>query len=290
VFEAIRAARPPRLYIAADGPRASRAGEAERCAEVRRIATAVDWPCELHTLFRGENRGCKLGVSEGIDWFFEHEAEGIVLEDDILPLPSFFPYCEALLERHRDDPRVALVCGTNLIADRYQAQSSYLFTHHSSIWGWAAWRRSWQGYDAAMRDWPAWDAAGGLERLFKGDRCAQHYWRALLNRIHRGEVDTWDYQWLWQGWRNEALAILPAAPLATNLGFGPDATHTVKGAPEHVRRAVPREMAFPLVAPPQVQTDARADRLIQRHVIGLGHWRCLRRAVRRMFGRWFGRP
>jgi hypothetical protein len=108
VFDAIRAARPARLYVAADGPRADRAGEAERCAEVRAMATAVDWPCEVLTLFRDANLGCKRGVAEGIDWFFAHEAEGIILEDDVLPHPSFFAYCATLLERYRTVPRPAM--------------------------------------------------------------------------------------------------------------------------------------------------------------------------------------
>ena len=96
VFEAIAAARPPRLYVAADGPRAGRPGETELCAEVRRIATAVDWPCEVRTLFREENLGCRRAVSGGINWFFEQEEEGIIIEDDVLPVPSFFDYCDEL--------------------------------------------------------------------------------------------------------------------------------------------------------------------------------------------------
>jgi len=105
VFEAIRAARPERLYVAADGPRMTREGEAERCAEARRIATAVDWPCEVKTLFRETNLGCRAAVSGAITWFFEHEEEGIILEDDCLPDPSFFPYCTELLAHYRDTGR-----------------------------------------------------------------------------------------------------------------------------------------------------------------------------------------
>lgn len=103
-----------RLYVAADGPRVDRAGEADRCAEVRRIATAVDWPCELRTLFHTKNLGCRGAVSGAITWFFEHEPEGIVLEDDCLPHPDFFPWCAAMLERYRDERRVMCVTGNEL--------------------------------------------------------------------------------------------------------------------------------------------------------------------------------
>lgn len=284
MFEAIRRARPPRLYVAADGPRATRAGEAERCAEVRRIATAVDWPCQVRTLFREQNRGCKLGVSEGITWFFEHEEEGIVLEDDILPLPSFFAYCEALLERYRDDPQVAMVSGCNLVSTQHPVSAtSYFFSIHNHIWGWASWRRAWRNYDVDIAAWPQWDAAGGLQRWLGGNRCATQYWQATFNRIARREIDTWDYQWTFACWKMQGLTALPAHNLTLNLGFGPDATHTVKDAPDCVRRSVPRELAWPLTHPTRVVADTLADRAIQRHVYGLGHLRCLRRAIKHAF-------
>src|ERR1700690_1974577 len=138
VFEAIRSAQPPRLYVAADGPRGARAGEAERCAEVRRIATAVNWPCEVKTLFRDCNLGCKMGVSSGITWFFEHEPEGIILEDDVLPVPTFFDFCDELLARFRNDDRVAMISGSNLIAGHFDPAESYFFSRCAQIWGWAS--------------------------------------------------------------------------------------------------------------------------------------------------------
>lgn len=284
VFEAIRQARPPRLYVAADGPRAARPGEAERCAEVRCIATAVDWPCEVHELFRDSNRdsnrGCKLGVFEGIDWFFKHEEEGIVLEDDILPQPGFFPYCEALLARYRDDPKVAMISGCNLVADRYTAATSYFFSIHTSIWGWASWRRAWDRYDTDLAAWPQWDAEGALHGWLNGNHCAIDYWRRYFQRVHRGEIDTWDYQWTFACWQMQGLTALPAHNLTLNLGFGPDATHTVKAAPTHVRRNLPREIEWPLRHPEAVRVDAAADRAIQRHMLGLTPLRCLRRALK----------
>ena len=54
-FEIIRKAKPPRLYIAADGPRNHVDGEREICEEVRKIATNVDWDCEVKTFFQDKN-------------------------------------------------------------------------------------------------------------------------------------------------------------------------------------------------------------------------------------------
>ena len=82
VFDAIRVAKPSRLYVASDGARANQPGEAEIVSKVREISTSVDWSCEVKTLFQKENLGCKKAVSKGVSWFFEQEKEGIILEDD----------------------------------------------------------------------------------------------------------------------------------------------------------------------------------------------------------------
>lgn len=150
VFNSIRNARPARLYVAADGPRAMREGEAQRCVEVRRIASAVDWPCEVRTLFRDENIGCRRSVSGAISWFFEHEPEGIILEDDCLPDASFFSYCATLLERYRIEPRVMAITGNNFQPSMEGYSASYYYSIYNHVWGWASWRRAWALYDADM--------------------------------------------------------------------------------------------------------------------------------------------
>lgn len=257
---------------------------------MRAIATAVDWPCEVHTLFREHNLGCKQGVAQGITWFFEHEPEGIVLEDDVLPLPGFFAYCEDLLARYRHEERVAAISGCNLAADRYQPPASYCFTRQNHVWGWASWRRAWRHYDIDLAGFADWDARGGLVDWLEGDTCAAHYWRGIFGRMQRCEIDTWDYQWMASCWMHGGLTALPARNLTTNLGLGPgvEATHTSKGVPRHVRDNPAHELDRPLRHPPAVTRDAEADRAIQRHVIGLGHWRCARRAVARALKRLAG--
>jgi hypothetical protein len=139
VFEAIRKARPPKLYVAADGPRLDREGELEKCAQVRAIATAIDWPCELHTLFRDLNQGCKIAVSTAITWFFEHEEQGIILEDDCLPSQSFFLFCQEMLNHYKNDTRVWHVAGVYPFATDSRDCNAYCFSEYSPIWGWATW-------------------------------------------------------------------------------------------------------------------------------------------------------
>jgi len=284
VFRAIRAARPPRLYVAADAPRAGRADEAERCARVREIATAVDWPCEVRTLFQTHNQGCKKGVAGAISWFFEHEPEGLVLEDDILPVPGFFAFADEMLERYRDEPRVGAITATNMIGDRLQPADSYFFTRANHVWGWASWRRVWAGYDLAMAEWPAWDASGGLLRHVGGQHCVADYWRRLFRKGHENRIDTWDYQWQFSLWKRGLLTVMPQHNLMTNLGFGPDATHTTKDAPAYIGRNPARDLPLPLRHPAQVAAHPQADALVDRFVTGLTHTRCAKFALKRWLG------
>src|SRR5262245_27851901 len=114
VWEAIRQARPKTLLIVADGPRATHTGETELCAQVRAICDRVDWPCEVLRNYAETNLGCRQRVSSGLDWVFQTVEEAIILEDDCLPHPTLFSYCQELLERYRYDERVMLISGANV--------------------------------------------------------------------------------------------------------------------------------------------------------------------------------
>lgn len=258
VFEAIRRARPARLYVAADGPRASRAGEAAACAETRDIITRIDWPCELHTLFRDQNLGCKAAVSGAISWFFDHEAEGIILEDDCLPSPSFFPYCDALLDKYRDDDRVGQVSGSRFFADeaRLDGAASYVFSRYGSIWGWASWRRAWQHYDPDLRDWDRMTRPENLDAAFP-DRRERMAKLAIGKQLKNGSLDTWDYQWGFTKAYQSQLSVVPSHNLIVNIGFGAEATHTKR----HDSKA-PQSLgglSFPLIDPPYFTSHAQYD-------------------------------
>jgi hypothetical protein len=283
VFEAIRAAKPPRLYVAADGPRQNREGEFERCEEVRKIATTVDWPCEVKTLFRNENLGCKLGVSGGINWFFENEEEGIILEDDVLPLPSFFEYCDELLERYRHDPNVGVISGCNLISKRFKTAESYFFSRYNLIWGWASWRRTWQHYDVNMHDWPEWRDKGGIKSISDGNKLFESYWNAIFDNVYRGGIDTWDYQLIFSCWYHGMVTALPALNQTFNIGFGhPDAVHTTANTPSYVNESIPETLIFPLSHPITVERSIAADATTDRLVLGITKREFMRQRIMRI--------
>ena len=257
VFEAIRQAQPSRLYVAADGPRDGIIGELEKCVKVRQIATQVDWPCELKTLFRDQNLGCRVAVSSAIDWFFENETEGIILEDDCLPHPTFFKFCQELLERYRQDQRIALISGDNFQNGFRRSDDSYYFSRYNHIWGWASWRDRWQGtYDLNITAWPRILEEGRLLDMV-GTRRETRFWTKIFEQSYRGEIDTWDYQWTFSCWLHGRVSVLPNVNLVSNLGFGYDATHTTSSSEFENLPTV--EMQFPLLHPVSVVADRVLD-------------------------------
>ena len=223
VFEAIRQAKPPRLYVAADGARANKEGEADKAQAVRDyIMQNIDWKCEVKTLFQEENLGCKYAVSGAITWFFENEEQGIILEDDCLPSQSFFLFCEELLERYKDDMRVGQITGDNFQNGIKRGDGDYYFSVHNHIWGWATWRDRWKEYDVSLAGM---EDVEFLWQVFN-DTDEKKYWEKIFYKMKNNQIDTWDYQWSFALWNVKMLTITPNINLVKNIGFGVDATHT----------------------------------------------------------------
>ncbi|MEI6947303.1 hypothetical protein V9K67_08920 [Paraflavisolibacter sp. H34] len=224
VFEEVRKARPGKLYIAVDGPRKGREEDVRNIGQTIKIFDAVDWPCEVVKLIREENLGCKLAVSSAITWFFQHEEQGIILEDDCLPSPSFFDYCDHLLEKFKHNDSVMHISGVNFQDGNQRGAGTYYFSRICHVWGWASWRRAWEKYDIEMT---------GLEtffddNLYKGIMDDPGYWKDAFYGTKKGAINTWDYQWVYSIWKNNGLCIAPNLNLISNIGFDQMATHTKK--------------------------------------------------------------
>ncbi|MBV8215460.1 MAG: hypothetical protein JOZ08_19790 [Verrucomicrobia bacterium] len=253
VFEEIRAYRPSRLYVAADGPRPEKAGEWSRCADARSILNRVDWDCKVRTLFRDQNLGCGTAVSEAINWFFDQEEEGIILEDDCLPDPSFFPFCEEMLDRYRDQPEVGSISGDNFLPRSLHLEQPYGFSKFVQIWGWATWRRFWKRYDFRLAgDWREW-----LEIINRANPVQNQakYWFQIFKTLQSGLIDTWDFQVMFSSWRHGYVHVFPSRNLVTNLGYDGDATHTNFHSPlANLQRESLRDyqVTLPIAVDPEV--------------------------------------
>jgi hypothetical protein len=262
VFAEIAKAKPPKLLVVADGPRVNHPGEADRCLAARAIIDRVDWGCEVLTNFSEVNLGCKRRVSSGIDWVFEQVEEAIILEDDCLPDPTFFRFCQELLERYRYDQRIGMIGGVNFQFGRRRNDDSYYFSKYVHIWGWASWRDRWAGsYDVTMAKWPRIRDEGWLTDMV-GNKPEAEYWKEIFERVHRGEIDTWDYQWVFANWVEGRMGILPAVNMISNIGFDKNATHTT--GVSDLANLVRKPVSFPMTHPFSVFRNVEADQFSYR--------------------------
>lgn len=256
VFEAIRKAKPPRLYVSCDGPRKGRDGDIERVARVQKITTDVDWPCEVKTLFQKNNLGCRYAVSNAITWFFQKEEQGIILEDDDLASLDFFYFCESLLNYYRDDERVSTISGTNNQNGKKRGNESYYFSKYVQTWGWATWRRTWKLYDGDISFWPKWKNSNNYNNLFI-DNIERRYWNKIFNRIYKSNPNSMAYPFTANIWYRSGLTATPNVNLVKNIGFGEDATHTKFSLPYLDNISV--EPFAELTHPKSVEIDIEAD-------------------------------
>jgi hypothetical protein len=260
VFQEITKARPKKLMVICDGPRAGVVGEAEKVSQVRNIISSIDWECELVTNFSEENLGCKVRVSTGLDWVFNQVEEAIILEDDCIPDPSFFQFCHEMLDLYREDKRVGMISGDNFHS--IQRPYSYYFSKYFHIWGWATWRDRWAfNYDVDMKTWPLLKNSTELLSLM-GSPSSQKFWTKTFQKVFSGEIDTWDYQWVYANWISKRVSIMPSQNLITNIGFGADATHTKNKSP---LANLPRySLQFPLQHPKDIEPDKESEMLTEK--------------------------
>jgi hypothetical protein len=258
VFERIREARPPKLFLIADGPRPGNTDDERGCEQARAVVERIDWPCDVVRDFADENLGLKRRIPSGLDRVFAEVEEAIILEDDCLPHPSFFPYCEELLERYRDDERVVHISGSQLLPQT-PTEGSYHFSRGPAIWGWATWRRAWRLFDVELTEWHALNKRqrkARLREMFE-EPAEQRHWGFVWDHSH--EIDNWDAQWSYVALSRGLLAIHPNRNLITNIGFGDDATNATADPLGIGGRAL-EGTSFPLVHPPEVRRNVEADR------------------------------
>lgn len=276
VFEAIRKAQPPRLYVIADEARPNKPGEREKVDATRAIIEqGVDWECEVIRNYAPQNMGCKKRVASGITWLFEHEEQAIILEDDCLPKLEFFRYCQEMLEKYKDDENVMMVSGTNNVPT-YKLPHGIGFSRFSCIWGWATWRRAWAKYDIEMKEWPQWKADGIFKALFKG--IEYKVFCRDASKIHAGLVDTWDMQWQVCILKN-GYGVVPQGNLIHNIGCGhEEATHTKDNSKEIAEYG---EIAFPIDIPMVQEPDQGYDRQYAKDIYGMK--RVINGAIHKIF-------
>lgn len=266
VFQAIRQAKPQKLFVIADGSRNDREDEAKKCEEARAIIEKVDWDCEVIKNYSDINLGCAERVSSGLDWVFNIVEETIILEDDCIPHPTFFQFAEELLEKYRTDTRIASISAQNVQGDRKRTNYSYYFSRYSHCWGWATWRRAWQHYDLNIKLWKEVQAENILHDILQDSKTVSD-WQRIFQSVYENPTGiTWDYQWTFACWMQSSLSIIPNVNLVSNVGVGADATHFTSNQEFSFINLPTQTMEFPLKHPPFIVRNAKADMFTQKTV------------------------
>jgi len=283
VFEEIRKAKPKELYVIADGPRENNTEDEELCKNTREIVEKIDWDCVVHKNFSEINLGTRARPSSGLEWVFNKTDYAIILEDDCLPHPSFFEYCQTLLRYHRNDEQVNMISGSNFISKYSKKNYSYYFSVFHHFCGWATWKRSWELFDLEMKTWPELKRSKLLYQIVPDNKSAK-YWETLFDEVYNGKISTsWDYQWYYSSWKNKNLAIIPSVNLISNIGFGQEATHTKN--PNHIRANVPlQNIQFPLAHPPVVNSDVKLDMIEAKKIFRFKGMEKIKRIVKKILG------
>lgn len=221
VLEAISQYKPKTLYIAADGPRYKE--DEKSCAEVRALVKNISWKCEVKTLFRDKNLGCRTAIVSAINWFFETEESGIILEDDCLPSLSFFSFCNEMLTKYSKESSIMQVNGNCYLEPSLRSKHSYYFSKLNGCWGWATWKRAWKKYDHTMNEYEELKKSYKIAKYF-GHKGISDWMISYLDEAIKPSCDIWSTKWSYAIIKNNGLCVNPFSNLVINIGFSDNPT------------------------------------------------------------------
>lgn len=277
VMEQIKKVRPTSFYIASDGPRSYVADDSVLVQQVRDyVMQQIDWVCNVQTLFQPQNLGCKKAVSAAINWFFQQEEQGIILEDDCLPDTSFFYFCQELLQKYKDEPTVGAISGTHIEQQTY-GSGDYFLSKIPRVWGWATWRRTWNLYDIDMNSYSNFKHEKKIERIWSSKK-VQRYWLDIFDRTYAQDIATWDYQLVFTFFTHDLLCLCPNKNLISNIGFTNNSTHTNISNPI-VSNLPIQSIRLPLQHPVSLSYDSHNDAYIHSYYLR-AYW--LKRILRKI--------
>ena len=302
VLEAIMRQNPKLLYVFQDGPRAFMASDRGKCQEVRNVIDELTdgYPVELHTFYSERNLGCGPGPMSALNWFFSENEYGIILEDDAVPHPDFFPYCEELLLKYKDDYEVRAIGSMHLDTVTYGDGSYYFSMMNRTFCAWATWARAWKDFDLYHRD----VTRSQFNKCLKEYGCGlrmREYWCDRLADVQKDAYhhSSWDQQFWISIWIHHGKGIMPNVNLSSNIGFGVEATHTFSSSSVGSNR--PTSSIMPLKHPSSTNIQSRADWRFQAIYFDPGQygWKGIKnfpyrlnKRIKRMVGHegsWFGK-
>ena len=275
VFEQVRIARPSKLYLYQDGPRSNRPDDIKNIEECREIAENIDWECDVKKLYQDKNVGCDPSGFIAQKWMFEEEEMGIILEDDVVPAQSFFPFAKELLIKYKDDQRINMICGMNNTGITENINQSYFFSMRGSIWGWASWKRVIDKWDSSYSLLDDKKFLQLLENKFENEKIYKNFIKTCYNHRSSGKAHHESINALCM-FANNSLNIVPKYNMITNIGIGENGTHAsddIRKLPKGTAQMMQMkryEIEFPLTHPSYIIQNKDFELKLNR-IAGWGH-------------------
>lgn len=262
VLDRIMEQHPKDLYVFQDAPRnCNNAQLVNLCDKVRMVVEqAVEGTeTKLHYMQPEHNLGCGPGPMTAMNWFFEENEMGIILEDDAVPHPDFFMYCEELLNKYKDDKSVRAIGSMHLDTRTYGDGSYYFSMMNRTLCAWATWRRAWTDFDLYHRDVTREHLNKILKDYYGCSLRMREYWCEKLAEVQKDAYyhTSWDMQFWISIWLHRGKGIMPNANLCTNIGFDGSGVHTWDSTSAGANR--PTQGILPLVHPIDTHINRKAD-------------------------------
>tara|TARA_B100000780_G_C21087931_1_gene438335 strand:- start:72 stop:1034 length:963 start_codon:yes stop_codon:yes gene_type:complete len=260
LFELLSKIKPDKIYISQDGPRINNKTDFDLCKKVKDIVLNPNWECKVYTKFNITNKGCRDSVHKGINWFFEHEDKGIILEDDCIPSISFFNFCEKMLKKYQDKNNIHVISGSNFQKSNIIGKGDYYISKYAHCWGWATWKRAWKNYDNELSFWSTLKKSQNWKKLHE-NKLEKKYWTKILDKVQKKKIDSWAYVWQATIWNNNGVTITPNKNLVKNIGFNENATHTISTKKTN-KFNFSEEMNVEIEEPVSEEINKDADRFV----------------------------
>lgn len=242
------------LTIFCDGPRTEQ--EREDVAKVRSLARDAKGFSQVRVIARDQNLGLAGSVTHGVDEMLSEHERVIVLEDDILTSPHFLDYMNQALERYATEQRVWCIHGYQFPLQ--QPLPETFFLRGAECWGWATWRRAWQGFEGdAQRLLDVLKRKGLMDDFNLG---GGYDYYSLLAQQAAGKVDSWAIRWRASAFAADGLCLWPGRSLVRNIGHDNSGEHCADTERfDSVPSSSPVEVASIPIREDSVARDALRD-------------------------------
>ena len=219
LLDSLRILKPKKIYVACDGPRKNKLEEHEIVIKVRNLINTIDWDCKIIRKFSEENLGCKINIIEAIDWLFENEEKGIILEDDCIPNKSFIDFCEFSLEKYKNNEIIMHINGSFYLDNFVEIPHSYYYSKISSCWGWATWKRAWSKLERNLIDYKKDSYSGKIFKYYNNNHKMTKWMESYFDDTLYSKSKVWSSYWAYTIMKYDSLCITPTKNLVENIGM-----------------------------------------------------------------------